>query len=321
MTWTTWARTCTTTPSLRCWATGPLATTSRRRPSAGLGSCSPRCTACPPRGCTPPTFRVIPHRACPLMRRPRPSGSGSCLRAACCPTAARRTSGRWATRAHAAPALRSTLTGSVAATPLPWSTQTTPMCWRSGTTCSSSSTASRMDPSSPCPPSTWTPAWAWSVSPPCCRARCPTTPPTCSAPSSMRSSASPAHAPTLTRSARRTLMARTWRTVWWRTTSAPSPSQLLTAQGPAMRAATTCCAAFCAVLCAMAVRHWAPRRASSPSWWTWWSSTLVASFPSWSAPVMSFTTPSARRRPPSAAPWSRALRGSRRLPQLHRVAC
>lgn len=42
MTWMMWARTCTTTPSSRCLATGPLVTTSRRRPSAGLGSCSQR---------------------------------------------------------------------------------------------------------------------------------------------------------------------------------------------------------------------------------------------------------------------------------------
>lgn len=42
-TWTMWARTCTTTRSSRCLATGPSGTTSRRRPSAGRGSCSPRC--------------------------------------------------------------------------------------------------------------------------------------------------------------------------------------------------------------------------------------------------------------------------------------
>ena len=38
-TWTTWVGTCTTTPSSRCWATGPSATTSRQRPSTGPGSC------------------------------------------------------------------------------------------------------------------------------------------------------------------------------------------------------------------------------------------------------------------------------------------
>ena len=37
-TWTMWARMCTTTPSSRCWATGPSGTTSRRRPSPMPGS-------------------------------------------------------------------------------------------------------------------------------------------------------------------------------------------------------------------------------------------------------------------------------------------
>jgi hypothetical protein len=43
------ARTPTTTPSSRCWATGRSATTSRRRPSTGRGSCSPRSGARPDR--------------------------------------------------------------------------------------------------------------------------------------------------------------------------------------------------------------------------------------------------------------------------------
>jgi len=49
------------------------------------------------------------------------------------------------------------------------SPQMTPTCWRSGTWCSSSSTARLMAASSPCQPSTWTQAWAWSASPVCSR--------------------------------------------------------------------------------------------------------------------------------------------------------
>ena len=41
-----------------------------------------------------------------------------------------------------------------------------------------SSTGRQTAASRACQPSMWTRAWAWSVSPPCCRARCPTTLPT-----------------------------------------------------------------------------------------------------------------------------------------------
>ena len=40
MTWMMLARTCTITPSLRCWATGPLGTTSRRKPLGMPGNFS-----------------------------------------------------------------------------------------------------------------------------------------------------------------------------------------------------------------------------------------------------------------------------------------
>ena len=48
---TTWAKTCTTTHSSRCWATGPLEITLRRRSLAGLGSFWLRSTKLPRRDC------------------------------------------------------------------------------------------------------------------------------------------------------------------------------------------------------------------------------------------------------------------------------
>ena len=57
-TWTMWARTCTTTHSLRCWAIGRSATTSRKRPSHGRGSCSLWSTSLIPPACMPHTSRA-----------------------------------------------------------------------------------------------------------------------------------------------------------------------------------------------------------------------------------------------------------------------
>jgi hypothetical protein len=70
------------------------------------------------------------------------------------------------------------------------------MSSRSGTSSSSSTTARRTGRSSPCPTSTSTPAWASSASSGILNGVDPTTTPTCSRPSSGRSSASPARAAT-----------------------------------------------------------------------------------------------------------------------------
>mmetsp|Transcript_31648 Transcript_31648/g.89903 ORF Transcript_31648/g.89903 Transcript_31648/m.89903 type:complete len:279 (-) Transcript_31648:2134-2970(-) len=273
----TLARTCTTTPSSRCLATGALATTSKRKPSAGPGSSSPTCSRWSQPACMLHTLAAMPSRALSLTSKPRPSGSSTSLSPAFCRLTARTTSGRWVTRAHAARARRFTTTASAAATPRAWSTWTTPTCWRSGTSSSFSSTARRMAPSSFCRRSMSTLAWEWSASSASSKTSAPTTPQMSLVQSSRPSKRSPGPDHTRTRLGQMTPMGRIWPTESWLTTSAPSALPSPMERAPGTWAATTFSAECSVARCAMAQTSSALRRASLPSWWMCWWTTWVAS--------------------------------------------
>lgn len=83
---------------------------------------------------------LTPGGLCPKARDSHActhAGYSTCPRRGCCPGVPRTISGRWGTRAPAAPAPSCTSTAWEAGATLPtWSMRMTPMCWKSGTWCS-----------------------------------------------------------------------------------------------------------------------------------------------------------------------------------------
>ena len=165
-----------TTPSSRCWATSPSATTSRSARSSSPGGWSRRTMAWRKSGCW--------SRSSPRTTRPTRSGARLPVSPKTASSASRpRTiSGPWARPDPAARARRSsTITGP----PSPADRRgvrirTVTASSRSGTWCSCSSSRSRRMSGSTCPGPRSTPAWGSNASPRSCRAPTTTTKPTCS---------------------------------------------------------------------------------------------------------------------------------------------
>ena len=84
-----------TTLCSRCWVTGLLETTSRRRLSAGRGSCSPRSMALISRVCMQQSSRVRSLTAYLSIRRLTTIGGSICLRIILSAVTSTITSGRW----------------------------------------------------------------------------------------------------------------------------------------------------------------------------------------------------------------------------------
>ncbi|XP_023809293.1 alanine--tRNA ligase, mitochondrial isoform X3 [Oryzias latipes] len=173
MTWRTWAETSTTTPSLRCWGTGPLETTLRWRLVKWRGAFSLSTMGflltdymCRTSG---ETLHLGYHR----MRRRETSGwTWGFLLVAFCPLAWRTISGRWGILGLVGPAQRFTLTTWGSVMLLSLLTQAVQMWWRSGTWSLFSTTGNRTAVSGCCRASAWIPGWDWrdwcspSLSPP-----------------------------------------------------------------------------------------------------------------------------------------------------------
>ena len=190
-TWMMWAGMIPITLSLRCSATGPLATITSKMQSRGRGSCSPGYGACPKTACGPPAS-AMNKALCRKMTKPHSAGCSSrgLIRSTCSSSGARTIFGRWPKSAHAGQTLKFILTAapsSAIAQPCPAkpaaSTPAAPAIWNYGTWCSSSTTATAQPASSRCPPSTLIPAWASSALSPCCKMSTPTIALTCSRPS------------------------------------------------------------------------------------------------------------------------------------------
>ena len=147
----------------------------------------------------PPTSRDMAQVVWSQMKRRDNCGCHICQPTRSWRATWRTTSGRWETRGRVDHALRSTTTASAAATPPTWSTWTTRMCSRCGTSCSSSLTARRTAACVRCPTSTWTLAWASRELCPSSRTSGPTMTPTCSCPYSRRFGRERAPGPTRAR--------------------------------------------------------------------------------------------------------------------------
>ena len=177
------------TRSSKCWGTGPSVTTSRPRPSAGPGNCSPTSGNSTRTNYGPPSSAATAPTTSRRISMPNNSGSKipTCPKSGFSVSVVKITSGKWGKSDPADRAVKSTWTlDPTAATKKTGpnisakSTATADALSNSGTWSLFNITEARTAPSKNYPPNTSIPAPAWNASSPFCKTRPATTTPTCS---------------------------------------------------------------------------------------------------------------------------------------------